>query len=101
MVTLNQLFDLPANEQTAFVAQDVPPALEKYEHIRQTLKKNDFLHDVLLLQYRLTSLGYLNDKCDGCFGTNTENAVRTFQQDAGLAVTGQCDPETWDALFAP
>ncbi len=100
MVTLNELFNLPANEQTPFTAQDEPPTLEEYARIPQTLKKNDFLHDVLLMQYRLTSLGYLNDKCDGCFGANTEQAVRTFQKDAGLAVTGQCDPETWDALFS-
>ena len=101
MVTLNELFDLSANEQTPFTEQNEPLPLEEYTRMDQTYKKGDFLHDVLLMQYRLTSLGYLNDKCDGCFGANTENAVRTFQRDAGLSVTGQCDPATWEALFAP
>ncbi len=100
MVTLNELFDLPANEQAPFTVQDEPLPLAEYPRIGQTFKKGDFLYDVLLMQYRLTSLGYLNDKCDGCFGVNTENAVRTFQRDSGLDITGMCDDATWNALFS-
>ena len=35
---------------------------------------------------------------DGSFGTDTENAVRAFQQQQGLTVDGTVGPRTWAAL---
>ncbi len=35
---------------------------------------------------------------DGVFGPETENAVRLFQEQAGLAVDGIVGPETWQAM---
>ena len=37
---------------------------------------------------------------DGIFGPRTDNAVRRFQADKGLAVDGIIGPQTWGALLA-
>lgn len=37
---------------------------------------------------------------DGIFGSRTAAAVREFQQDEALPVTGAVDRTTWDALYA-
>lgn len=37
---------------------------------------------------------------DGIFGSRTTAAVREFQQEAGLPVTGIADRITWEAIFA-
>ena len=36
---------------------------------------------------------------DGYYGPNTTKAVRQFQQEEGLPVTGQVDSATWEALY--
>ncbi len=36
---------------------------------------------------------------DGIFGSRTTAAVREFQQEAGLPVTGVVDRATWDAIY--
>lgn len=59
---------------------------------------------VRVIQYFLSFLGYFNNELspvtvDGIFGKNTENAVKEFQQWAGLPVTGIVDPRTWNAII--
>jgi len=51
------------------------------------------------LQVRLVTFGAVLT-IDGEFGPNTEAAVKAFQADQGLPVTGQVDPATWTALQA-
>jgi putative chitinase len=41
----------------------------------------------------------LNLTADGIFGLATENAVRAFQQEHNLQVTGAVGPRTWEVLF--
>ena len=53
---------------------------------------------VLLLQRLLAEQGFSAGAIDGDFGPNTERALRAFQADAGLAVTGRADAATWEAL---
>ena len=53
---------------------------------------------VLLLQQRLTELNFPLGAIDGDFGPKTENALKAFQADAGLAITGRTDAATWEAL---
>lgn len=36
---------------------------------------------------------------DGIYGTDTENAVRLFQETYGLPITGVVDERTWDRLY--
>jgi peptidoglycan hydrolase-like protein with peptidoglycan-binding domain len=53
--------------------------------------------DVVLLQQKLNSFGY-NLSADGVFGSNTLNAVTSFQASRGLAADGIVGPLTWSAL---
>jgi len=61
------------------------------------LKRGSKGKEVVDLQTRLKSLGFslgLED-IDGFFGIKTEEAVKSFQQKRGLAVTGTIDSITW------
>jgi peptidoglycan hydrolase-like protein with peptidoglycan-binding domain len=58
--------------------------------------------EVFELQYKLHMLCYYHGRpespIDGSFGEETENAVKKFQQDHGLQVTGIIDQTTADAI---
>lgn len=54
--------------------------------------------DVKGLQEMLHSLGYYNDACNGIFNHKTDQALRRFQKDSGLAVDGRVRENTWDML---
>src|SRR5690606_3675299 len=54
--------------------------------------------DVQGLQSRLQDLGLYDGPLDGLFGPETAQAVRRFQQTAGLPPSGMVDPATWTAL---
>lgn len=66
----------------------------------EIIKRNSSGEKVTDLQRRLKLLGYdIGAKdVDGFFGLDTEDAVRKFQQDRGLLVTGVIDRETWQEL---
>ncbi len=64
------------------------------------MKKNSMGAKVTDLQQRLKLLDYslgAND-IDGFYGGCTEDAVKKFQQDRGLLVSGIVDQETWQEL---
>lgn len=104
MVTLNELFDLPANEyhqvQGSLLSERMPEfkydATDYYD-----LYIGDAAWAVALLQNRLTQLGYLpENSADGIFGEGTATGVRLFQAEVGRAASGIADVETQKALFA-
>jgi peptidoglycan hydrolase-like protein with peptidoglycan-binding domain len=68
----------------------------------RTLAMGDTGDDVKVLQESLITLGYSCGKwgADGDFGKATRNAVRAFQQDAGLEVDGVVGQKTVAALNA-
>lgn len=68
----------------------------------RTLKKGIEGADVEELQEKLIALGYKLPKygADGDFGTETENAVKEFQQANGLTVDGIVGKATFAALEA-
>ncbi len=49
-------------------------------------------------QQRLNELGYDVGTPDGASGPRTQNALRSFQQDQGLSVTGRLDQATMRQL---
>ncbi len=65
-----------------------------------TLAKGDASNEVLELQKRLTELGYMNDACDGQFGSKTQTAVKAFQENAGLEASGRADNETQTLMYS-
>ena len=65
-----------------------------------TLSKGDKSNEVLEMQNRLYELGFLLDDRDGNFGSKTQTAVKMFQQQAGIAITGIADSATLELLYS-
>lgn len=57
-------------------------------------------NQVLSVQEELKRRGYNPGVIDGEMGSRTERAIRRFQEDAGLEVTGQIDQRLVTALFS-
>jgi len=55
--------------------------------------------EVKQVQQRLSELGYPVGLVDGIFGSKTRDAVRRFQTDKGIDVTGVVNDRTWNALM--
>lgn len=49
-------------------------------------------------QERLQAWGFLSGAADGVYGSQTREAVRRFQREKGLSVSGKIDDRTWKAL---
>lgn len=56
--------------------------------------------DIRRCQEALQGLGYQPRGIDGIFGPGCEAAVRKFQGDRGLPVTGRIDEKTWGTLLS-
>ena len=69
--------------------------LDDGEEILQgrVLQYRDQGEDVLAMQTRLKDLGYYSGKLSGQFGDATQKAVKKFQEDYDLEVTGVAEPE--------
>lgn len=65
------------------------------------LRKGSYGAEVRYLQQKLYSKLYNVGTVDGIFGQNTENAVREFQTENGLAADGIVGRNTWDYLMDP
>ena len=67
---------------------------------KPTIKRGSSGTYVTLMQELLIQRGYSCGSCgaDGKFGSDTQYAVKKFQQAAGLSVDGVCGPKTWAAL---
>ncbi len=67
----------------------------------QTTRLGDSGELVEFIQDTLMALGYdIGAKVDGIFGKVTEQAVKQFQRDRGLAADGVVGPKTWPVLRA-
>lgn len=62
------------------------------------LKLNSQGHDVTILQQNLVRLNYNLTKVSGIFDNETLEAVKAFQKDNNLQVTGIVNRETWWAI---
>lgn len=63
-----------------------------------TLKKGSKGEHVKALQIALTQRGYPTNGIDGVFGSGTDAALKKFQTDNKLKVTGITDSATWKAF---
>ena len=62
------------------------------------LKLNSHGHDVMVLQQNLMRLNYSVSKVSGNYDKETQEAVKAFQKDNKLSVTGIVNRETWWAI---
>ena len=67
--------------------------------LKHNLAQGDRGGQVEAAQEALIKYGYKDFKNDGRFGTMMSKAVRRFQNDHGLKVTGEINAATWEALF--
>ncbi|MBE5815940.1 MAG: hypothetical protein E7320_12200 [Clostridiales bacterium] len=65
-----------------------------------SLSKGDTGDGVKAMQERLTELGFYDGECDGDFGPGTQDAVRLFQSQHGLAVDGAAGEMTLGLLYS-
>jgi peptidoglycan hydrolase-like protein with peptidoglycan-binding domain len=63
-----------------------------------TVRRGSTGDAVRMLQQILSDYGYDPGTVDGSFGPNTEQAVKTFQNDFGLDADGVVGPATWAML---
>lgn len=64
------------------------------------LRRGDRGEEVRELQQMLWDTGFIFEEPDGVFGSNTEKAVKWFQEYALLEQTGVADDRTLDSLYA-
>lgn len=62
------------------------------------LKRGSISNYVLIAQDDLNTLGYTTGGLDGIFGSQTQNAVKSYQRSRGLAVDGIVGCNTWRSL---
>lgn len=77
------------------------PVPETCEITVRVLKRGNYGRDVFLLQSGLKDMGYSLGSygADGDYGDCTEAAVRAFQADCNLDVTGIADGDVWQIVF--
>ena len=102
LVTLNEMFDYPANETSELTmpAKDYPiPTLAPYTPVYTTMKKTTYSWYAYLLQQKLIELGYLTGEPDGVYGPGCVSAVTAYQRDHNLEQTGVADPDLIQSLL--
>ena len=67
--------------------------------LRTTLSAGSRGGQVKMVQDYLRRVGLFNQDSDGHYGIVLSKAVRQFQQQAKLNVTGDVNPRTWEAMF--
>ena len=100
LVTLNELFNLPANETSALTGSAMPqPESGVDDH--HTLKEGEYTWVALLLQEKLRAMGYLemDGPSTGYYGPQTAKAIAAWQKDNGLAANGEADAEVQRRLL--
>ena len=89
--------DTPAPTDT-LAPTDAPEPTPAPTEAPPTLKYGDQGEAVSELQSRLSELGYYVGRISGNFLEGTQNGVKRFQEDYGLEVTGELDPESAELL---
>ena len=61
--------------------------------------KSDAVRSMQILLAESGHKGEMNENAYGSFGGKTESALKSYQQSAGLPVSGECNEETWTKLI--
>ncbi|MCT2537323.1 NlpC/P60 family protein [Aquibacillus koreensis] len=90
-----------ADEQTITKIMVVERAkyLEPLRNIETTYHPGDTGEDIEVIQNALHYFGYYKEDIDGIYGPMTDQALKAFQQDHGLAVEKEVNEKTIDAIY--
>lgn len=80
------------NKVTSVVDRDVNVSLPQ-------LSKGSLGNAVTALQTLLNANKFNCGQVDGDFGSNTQNALKSYQRKMGLEIDGICGPATWSKLI--
>lgn len=94
--TANPKLEIRATGAGLYVCQQEPESVASLYLSKNSSAYSDY---VLLLEQRLTELGYNPGAVDGWYTTQTDAAVRAFQTDRGLEVDGIVGTDTKNALW--
>ena len=99
--TLETLFSLSVRPTPTPTPVPTPrPTLGPHQLFTKKLSYGDQNEDVRKVQQRLMDLGFFTyHKTTTGFYAQTQDAVKRFQKQNGLDVTGVVNEKTWDALF--
>ncbi len=84
--------------ETGILDEETQESLNR--EAREEYKRGDRGDGVKRYQRRLSQAGYLTEDADGVFGEATEKAVKDFQKDNDITVTGRIDAKTQKSLNA-
>ena len=91
------LFSTPSTPSTSSTATDTDDKKLRPLTSRSTLFKTVVMH----VQVALLGRGLFDGPIDGVVGPKMRAALRKFQQEQGLLVTGTITPQTLDAMHVP
>ncbi len=95
--------DTEVAETGAEAEEATEPATEEAteaEDAEMSYSLGDYSDEIVTIQERLNTLGYLETQPDGEFGAQTETAVKSFQNMNELTETGVVDETTYNTLFS-
>ncbi len=91
--------DEPKEDKTEETQPTEPTDGEEEQEAVNEYKNGDENDEVTKIQSKLAELGYFDIDPTGFFGDYTEQAIKNFQLENSLAVTGVVDSETYEVLF--
>lgn len=99
LTVCQQIPEMAFETAVAQSLSSLAPLRERAESDTRTLTHNDLSVPVRQetlrrVQQALRSLGHYTSTVDGLYGPGTRRAITTFQENAGLTVTGLPDPDT-------
>ncbi|GGB33066.1 cell wall lytic activity [Virgibacillus dakarensis] len=94
VVKQSVLYSFVLSQPLAVYVDAYPVLQNKLLLEAETLSYGEHGETVRVLQQKLNKLSYYDDQTDGDFGILTEHALKKFQQDNNVVVTGQADIQT-------
>lgn len=93
------IYSFMLSQPFAIYADAYPALQNKLLLDAEQIQYNDHGEAVRTLQKKLNKLSYYDDKLDGEFGVFTELALKKFQANHNIMITGQADIETIQTII--